>query len=131
MNTDVPDFEWFIERLKLDCTCLSDEQQLVRDAVELIWRGLSGLSGVDEVVAQLPATRRTLERRFRCELGRGIGEVVSLARLELAKWLLTQTAQPIHAVARRSGYSSSDSMGKAIHRDTGMTPTEYRGQDPA
>jgi AraC family transcriptional regulator, arabinose operon regulatory protein len=69
-----------------------------------------------------------MERRFRHQLGCSIGEVNAFARLELAKWLLTETSWPINSVATKAGYSSSAWMGKVVRRHTGMTPGEFRRQ---
>ncbi len=126
MKKDVPDFDWFLEKLRKNQPGLILEEKLIRDAAEIIWNRIHSSLEVEVIVSKLPATRRTVERRFREQIKLSIREVVAIARLELAKWLLTETSLPIHMVAKESGYTSSDWMGKVIRRNSGMTPSDYR-----
>lgn len=121
-----PDFDWFLQRLKSEKPDLSVKEKIVREAAEIIWSKLQCSLDVNSIVSELPTTRRTLERHFMEQLGLTIREVVAFARLELVKWLLTETSLPIHEVAKQAGYASSDWMGKVIRRKTGMTPGDYR-----
>ena len=126
MVQDVPQFDWLLERLSKNGPGVLIEDALVIECVRFAWTSIHRSLDVPTIVRQVPATRRTMERRFRSQFGRSIRQVVAFARLELAKWLLAESHLPIHRVAQRAGYSSSDWMGKAMRRSTGMTPSEYR-----
>src|SRR5262249_14821288 len=54
---------------------------------------------VADVLKVVPVGRRSLERRFRGALGRGIWEEIQRVHLERAKRLLAETNLPIKAVA--------------------------------
>ena len=127
---DTPGFDWFLKKLLVDRTGFDDvldgRKEIARKAAEFIWRNIQDVMDVDSIVDEVSVSRRTLERYFRKQYGLTICEVIAVARLELAKWLLTETLLPIHAVATEAGYSSSDWMGKVIRRDTGATPSRYR-----
>ncbi len=126
MAQDVPIFDWILERLRVKWPGFGVEDEVARKAMEVIWRKLGSEVDVSMVVEHLPATRRTIERHFRRHYDCSISEARAFAKLELAKWLLTETSLPIHLVATRAGYASSDWMGKVVRRTTGMTPCEYR-----
>ena len=128
MEQCLPGVVWLLERMKASWPDFCGDDRVVTQAVEEIWRQLGGVCDVESIVAKLPQTRRTLERRFRRRLNCGIRDVRAFARLELAKCLLAETSLPINKVAARAGYSSSDWMGKVVRRNTGMTPGEYRRQ---
>ena len=123
---EAPKFDWLLEKLTEDGPGVEVEDALVIKCAAFIWANVHRSLDVPSIVRQVPATRRTLERRFRNRFGRTIRQVVAFARLEVAKRLLTESSLPIRSVAERAGYSSSDWMGKAVRRGTRMTPSEYR-----
>jgi LacI family transcriptional regulator, galactose operon repressor len=126
MAQDVPTFDWLMKRLMDNRPGLEVDDSLAIKSADFIWSNIHRSLDVPSIVRRVPATRRTMERRFRSQFGRSIRQVVAFARLELAKWLLAESQLPIHRIAQRAGYSSSDWMGKVVRRETGMTPSEYR-----
>jgi transcriptional regulator GlxA family with amidase domain len=126
MAQDVPTFDWLLNRLLGNRPGLEVDDTLAVKSAAFIWDNIHRSLDVPSIVRRVPATRRTMERRFRSQFGRSIRQVVAFARLELAKWLLARSELPIHRVAQHAGYSSSDWMGKVVRRETGMTPSEYR-----
>lgn len=126
MAQDVPTFDWLLKRLTDDPQVAEFGDALAMECAVFIWSNIDDSLDVPTIVRQVPAARRTLERRFRRQFGRTIRQFVAFARLELAKWLLTESSLPIRAIASRAGYSSSDWMGKAVQRATGMVPSDYR-----
>lgn len=128
MAQDVPTVDWILERLRANWPGFGVEDDVARQATEVLWSNLRRASDVTSIVQHLPVTRRTIERHFRRQYGCTISEVSAFTRLELAKWLLAETSLPIHSVAMNAGYTSSDWLGKVVRRNTGMTPSEYRLQ---
>lgn len=99
---------------------------IVADAVRLIW-GTSGQAiNVDEIAGQLPVTRRSLERRFRKELGVSVHEEIDRCRMDRAVRLLEHTELLIKNIAVAAGFPSLDAMGDAFRRSKGVSPSEYR-----
>lgn len=83
---------------------------------------------VKELLRQVPASRRSLERRFRRVLGRSILEEIRRVHVERARQLLTQTDLPLHCVALRSGFSDAKRFATVFRQVTGLSPRAYRRQ---
>ncbi|QDU87057.1 Xylose operon regulatory protein [Pirellulimonas nuda] len=81
---------------------------------------------VDEVAAHVGVPRRTLEIRFREQLGRTILNEVQRVRLDHAKRLLQESDLPIPAVAQASGFSSASYLIQVFRAKVGITPAKYR-----
>ncbi len=99
---------------------------IVADAVRLIWGGGGQAINVEEIVRHFPLTRRSLERRFRKELGLSMHEEIHRCRMDRAVRLLTHTDMLIKNVAGAAGFPSLDAMETAFRRAHGLSPTEYR-----
>lgn len=126
MEQEDPGLQWFLAKLEQQWPGFRGGDETTRNVAALVWNQLGGACDVGSIVAQLPGTRRTIERLFRRQLNCSISEVTAFARLELAKWLLIETSLPIHKIASKAGYSSSDWLGKVMRRETGLTPSEFR-----
>lgn len=81
---------------------------------------------VDNVLREVPISRRKLERNFRRVLGRSPAEELRRLRLERAKELLARTDMPIPRVAAASGFGSPEYLAGVLKKDTGLTPLKYR-----
>ncbi len=81
---------------------------------------------VNEVVTTLGSGRRTLERRFRAALGRGLAEEIRRCHVERAKELLAELRLSLATIATRSGFSSAKQFSTAFRAATGMTPRLFR-----
>jgi LacI family transcriptional regulator len=98
----------------------------VAEAMRLIWEQSHRPMTIDGLARQLPITRRSLERRFRTATGYGIHDEIVRCRLERAKRLLVATELSLKEVSTASGFSNTDSLGRAFRRAEGVTPLEYR-----
>jgi LacI family transcriptional regulator len=83
---------------------------------------------VRDVLNAVPVSRRTLERRVRAILGRGVWEEIRRAHLERCKSLLADTDMSMSEVARHSGFSDQRQLSVVFRQETGITPTGYRRQ---
>ena len=81
---------------------------------------------IDELVAGLSLTRRTLERRFQQLVGRSPADELRRVRVERAKMLLTQSVLPMHEIAAELGFANANHFSVLFMRTTGMRPTRYR-----
>lgn len=104
------------------------EDRIVADAVRFIWNHSHRPMTVNDVVAQLPVTRRSLERRFQQALGRTIRDEMTRCRVERVKRLLEETDLPIKQIAAAAGFSNAQRMSKVFHREEGISAAEYRQQ---
>ena len=83
--------------------------------------------GVEDVVQHLGfMSRRSLERRSRDRIVRGISECIREAHVTRAKNLLQAPALPLKQVAALSGFRDQQWFTKAFNASTGMTPGQYR-----
>jgi AraC-like DNA-binding protein len=98
----------------------------VAQALHIIWSHSHRNISVNEIVDQLPVTRRTLERKFNVLRGHCIGREITLCRLTRAKHMLKNTSLPIEHIALASGFSGSDRLGKVFRQYENSTPGQYR-----
>jgi LacI family transcriptional regulator len=83
---------------------------------------------VADILRQVPVGRRTLERRCRLALGRGLGEEIRRTHLERARRLLAETDLPMKVLAERAGFSDCCHLAVVFRQELGLTPTAYRRQ---
>lgn len=83
---------------------------------------------VTDLLREVPASRRFLERRFRKVLGRSILEEIRRVHVERARLLLAQTDLPVHAVAERAGFTDAKRFSTVFRQAAGQTPGAYRRQ---
>jgi LacI family transcriptional regulator len=81
---------------------------------------------VDDVLDNVPLSRRSLERKFRRSLGHSVSEEIRRAHLERAKQLLIQTDFAMPQVAAASGFTTATRLGIVFQRELKETPTAFR-----
>lgn len=116
-----------VVRQSSDILAIDDAE--VSQAVRFILEHAGEPIGVGDVLRAVPVSRRSLERRFRRQLRRGIGEEIRRAHLERAKTLLVETTLPMSRVAARAGFTDSRQLSIVFRQETGLTPTRYRQQN--
>ena len=90
------------------------KDRVVAEAMRLIWEQSHRPMTIDGLARQLPITRRSLERRFRTAVGHGIHNEIVRCRLERARRLLLATNLSLKEVSSASGFSNTDSLGRAF-----------------
>jgi LacI family transcriptional regulator len=83
---------------------------------------------VGDVLAAVPVSRRSLERRFRQHLGRSLLEEIRRAHVDRAKDLLAGSDLALHTIAQRAGFSDAKQFSIVFRQLTGTTPREFRHQ---
>lgn len=81
---------------------------------------------VSDILKEVPVGRRSLERRFRKAVGRGLWEEIRRVHLERAKRLLVETDLALKTVATQSGFTDFRHMAVVFRQDLGLSPTGYR-----
>jgi len=102
----------------------SDE--LVASAQQKIETNYSEAGTIEEIIKDIPASRRNIVRRFKQVTGLTPIEYLQQTRIEAAKKLLEQTDKQMTEVIYNSGYSDPKAFRKIFRKAVGMTPTEYR-----
>ena len=81
---------------------------------------------VAEIAAALGLSARRLEKLFRAELAMGPGEAAREMRLQAARRMVVDTAQPLQIVALRAGFASQAAFSRAFARRFGMSASALR-----
>ena len=101
---------------------------LLNQALNIIWAHSHHPLSIDSILDQVPASRRTLERRFMDNLGHSIHDEIIECRLSRATRLLIETKIPIKAIAYLSGFKCLERMRCAFKKQFDISPFEYRKQ---
>jgi len=117
------------ELVARESTGASEGPDDVALALELIRREAGRGATIEELVDELPITRRTLERKFRQRLGRTADYELQRTRLAQIRTLLRHTRFSVQAIARRVGFADHGAMSRFFLRMTGMRPSDFRRTD--
>jgi LacI family transcriptional regulator len=107
---------------------LSIDDDLVRDALQLIRDEAPLGLYVSDVVRRLAIARRTLEQRFVKTIGRTPAAEIRRVRLEEAKKLLIESDRSIADIAKATGFGQQDLFSRTFRRCVGLPPSEFRRQ---
>ncbi len=105
---------------------LGTTDPLVARAVRFLWDHCAENVGVDEVAAAVGIPRRTLERGFHEQLGRGVNAELHRRRLERCCELLKTTKLSVTDLAPLAGFRSTHYLHVSFRRAYGMSPLEFR-----
>ena len=116
--------EGIVTRGSTDTLAIEDRD--VATALAFIRR--HACDGIDatEVVAEVPLSRRTLERRFREQVGCSLLAEISRIRLDRVKQFLMETDLTLDAIARYCGFAHTPYMAANFRKRVGLTPSEFR-----
>jgi len=81
---------------------------------------------IEEIMKDIPSSRRNLVRRFKQATGIAPIEYLQQTRIEASKKLLEQTNQQMAEVITHTGYNDPKAFRKVFRKIVGMTPTDYR-----
>jgi LacI family transcriptional regulator, galactose operon repressor len=102
------------------------EDEDVAAALDFLQTHAAEPIGIEDLVSQIGLSRRTLEIRFRKIIGRTPHEELRRLRLVRAKRLLLETDHSISKIAFAAGFCSPTHLSQTFHKQTGMTPSQYR-----
>jgi transcriptional regulator GlxA family with amidase domain len=102
------------------------QDDLVATAQQRIETSYHDTGTIEEMIKDLPASRRNMVRRFKQVTGITPIEYLQQTRIEAAKKLLEQTSQQMTEVILNSGYNDPKAFRKIFRKTVGMTPSEYR-----
>ncbi|MFD2146912.1 GlxA family transcriptional regulator [Mucilaginibacter antarcticus] len=100
--------------------------ELVTKAQRSIEADYQSAGTIEELIKDLPSSRRNIARRFKHATGITPIEYLQQTRIEAAKKLLIETNQQMTEVMINSGYSDPKAFRKIFRKSVGMTPTGYR-----
>jgi LacI family transcriptional regulator len=81
---------------------------------------------VEDILREVPISRRSLEIQFRSYLGRSPAEEIRRVRLERGRQLLGKRELSITEIALSCGFSNATRFGVAFRKSFGTTPRAFR-----
>ncbi|MBA2115268.1 Xylose operon regulatory protein [Planctomycetes bacterium FF15] len=105
---------------------LAIDDPLIVRALRFIQNHSQHAIGVDDILREVPLSRRSLEIQFRSYLGRTPAEEIRRVQLERAKELLLNRDLSITEVALSSGFSNATRFGIAFRKKFKTTPRNFR-----
>lgn len=99
---------------------------LVTMAQKKIENAYQESSTIEEMIQDIPASRRNVVRRFKLATGVTPIEYLQKTRIEAAKKLLEFTDQSVLEVMLNSGYNDLKAFRQLFKKSAGMTPKSYR-----
>lgn len=100
--------------------------EIVASAQQKIESNYQDVATIEEMIKDIPSSRRNIVRRFKQVIGITPIEYLQQTRIEAAKKLLEQTAQQMTEVIYNSGYNDPKAFRKIFRKTVGMTPSQYR-----
>ncbi|WP_046366983.1 GlxA family transcriptional regulator [Flavihumibacter petaseus] len=100
--------------------------ELVATAQQKIETNYQEAGTIEELIRDIPSSRRNIVRRFKQVTGVTPIEYLQNIRVEAAKRLLEQTSQQMSEVVFNAGYNDAKAFRKVFRKAVGMTPSEYR-----
>lgn len=113
-----------VARRSTDSIAASDPRVIA--ALRFMWEHVTEDLSVDGIAEHLGMSRRTLEKAFRRDLGRGINQEFQRRRLEKAHELLLQTPLSVDEIAAGLSFSSSRQLCRVFAAAYGQSPGKYR-----
>ncbi|TWT76051.1 Xylose operon regulatory protein [Posidoniimonas polymericola] len=81
---------------------------------------------IEDLLAEVPISRRAMELGFRKHLGRSPREEIRRARIERAVQLLCDTDWPVTRIASACGFDRPELLTRAFRRELDTTPSKFR-----
>lgn len=102
------------------------KDDLVASAQQNIENNYHDTTTIEELIKDIPSSRRNIVRRFKQITGITPIEYLQQTRIEAAKKLLERTTHQMNEVIFQSGYSDPKAFRKIFKKNVGMTPSQYR-----
>jgi len=99
---------------------------VLRQALAFIKAHLSKPIGIDQIAEAIGTSRATLDRLFRDEIGRSAGQEILRQRLALVRQLLANDTLTLAQIAAECGFCNQAYLSNLFHKDTGLTPRNWR-----
>jgi AraC-like DNA-binding protein len=103
----------------------------VRRALACLHADLAQPWTLDSLATACGLSRTGLAERFRAAMGDTPLAYLRTLRMQKAMQLLSETTQPLDAVAQAVGYQDAFSFSKVFKREAGVSPRDFRRQDAA
>lgn len=113
-----------VSRQSTDLLAIDDP--MVVDALRYVRSNAHRGIVVDDILREVPLSRRSLEIQFKRYLGRSPAREIRRVQLERGKELLGKSELSVSEVASACGFANSTRFGVAFKKETKTTPLAYR-----
>lgn len=107
---------------------INHRDELVIDLQKKMENHYGEVQTIEKLLAEIPASRRNLVRRFKGATGITPIEYLQKTRIEAAKKLLEETGCSILDIMLQVGYNDLKTFRQLFKKSTGLTPTGYRAK---
>ena len=111
-------------RESTDALAISDPQ--VARVVSAIASNVTGSFSVKDAVSASTLSRRSIEMRFRSQLGRSVLEEIRRVRIAHACSLLSNPREHVSSVALMCGFRDAAHFAQVFRKVTQMTPSQWK-----
>ncbi|MEM9701616.1 MAG: helix-turn-helix domain-containing protein, partial [Planctomycetota bacterium] len=104
----------------------SEDYRHVDEALRFARKNIAKPASVMEMARVAGLSRYQLDRRMRTAFGLSAGQWLLKQRIDLACQRLTESDEPISAIAIAAGYADQSAFSRQFRRTTGISPGQYR-----
>ena len=115
-----------VHRVSTSAYATTDKEVLT--ALQFIRQNLGKKISVEDVLEQVPLSRRILEVRFKKVIGYSIYQYISQQRISCFAELLLETNDSIQEIAYKLGEDDAKAICRRFKELKGCTPSEWRNQ---
>lgn len=108
---------------------LDKEEVIFANALKYIKDNFTKDISVEDVVKEANTNHTTFSKIFKAKTGQTFVQYLIQMRLERAKYLLKNSKLSITEVMLESGFNGLQYFNHAFHKDTGMSPLQYRNSN--
>ena len=112
--------------LRRSTDVIASSDPLVKHTLDYITANIAKPFGAAQIASQMGVSRNLLDKRFRADLSRSIGEEIMRQRLARAKLLLKNTSKTLADIAKATGFCNAAYLSNTFRKETGATPRQYR-----
>lgn len=102
------------------------EDEYIEKIVKHIVKKFNTQISIDALSELVPLSRRSLEVRFKREMGTSIYQFILKLRIDCFSHLLLTTNRSLFDLALESGFNDCKNISRVFKKSKGVTPIEYR-----
>ena len=84
--------------------------------------------GMADILSRVPLSRRSIEMKFRQEVGMTIYQYLLSVRVDHLAYLLRTTSLPFSEAVYKVGFRDSVNVARVFRKFKGCSPSEYRNR---
>jgi len=113
-------------REKTKATGEEVQKQIYNDILDYVKRFIHQNIKVSEIAEHFGYNEKYVSFLFKKHSGQPLKQYILFAKMETAKFILSDTNKNIGEISAQLGFSDSHNFMKAFKKVTGLTPSEYR-----